>query len=245
MNIKMPKVNRAVEAFDQLIDDQAVNVKVYRTVPCPNVKSIDGVEHEINCPLCNGSQFVDRKPIVTKALIQAVESKTDHLIEGLYDGNTVRITFPREIDVQYYTMVELADFTESYSQRIARQRGKVDLLKYRGKKVHLLVDSHGKEYFQGSDFKLDVNGNIAWGLNKGPSVDTIYSINYETEVKYRIVRSIHSNRFASITDTENKDKMVKLPEQWLASKIFLVDRKDQYGEIMPENQLPTHEITED
>lgn len=240
----LPKVNLRPEQFNQLILDQGVRVKIFRSVPCPNLKDIESGIHEIDCPLCHGTQFVDRYPIEANLVIQSVQSEMSHLLEGLYDGNTVTMTFPSGIEAQYFTLVELLDFTENYIQRVSRQEGKVDNLKFKGIHVNLLIDQHGREYFEGSDFHLDINGNIAWVANKGPTKDTIYSIHYETLMRYRTVRALHVNRFGNVTKG-GKDEMAKMPETWVAYKVFLVDRNDQLGNLIGQNKLPRHDIAND
>jgi hypothetical protein len=240
----LPKVNLKKEQFDQLILDQGVNVRVFRTVPCPNVKSIEAGEHEIDCPLCRGSQFVDRYPLETRVVIQSVQTEVAHLVEGLYDGNTVTITLPSGVECQYYTMIELVNYTEIYIERVSRQLGQVDVLKFPATRVNLLIDQHGKEYLEGADFSVDLNSNIKWGTNRGPVEGTIYSIHYETKVRYRTVRALHTNRYGNITEN-GVDDMTKMAESWLGFKIFLVDRKDQLGNLVRSNKLPLHEISDD
>ena len=41
------RVDLRVDDFDRLLEQKGVNLKVYRTGYCPNVKSVDGGEHEI------------------------------------------------------------------------------------------------------------------------------------------------------------------------------------------------------
>lgn len=238
------KVNIDANAFDNLILAQGVRIRIFRSVMCPNIKDIATGDHEIDCALCLGSQFLDRSPLETRAVIQSVQSQTEHLIEGLYDGNTISITLPAGVEAQYFTMIELMDFTELYNQRVSRQHGQTDIMKYPAIHVNLMIDKHGREYFQGSDFDLDLNGNVCWRTNKGPLPETIYSIHYETKVRYRTIRSMHTNRFGTITKG-NVDIEAKLPEMWLASRVFLVDRRDAQGNPMPQNSLPVHTIEND
>lgn len=231
-----PKVDLNTQAFDDLIQSQGVRVKVYRSSYCPRVKSIDGAEHDIECPLCHGAQFIDRYPIDTWAFIQGQTLDKPQFVEGFYDGNTVNATFMKGIELQYFTLVELCDFPEAYFERKKRQYGEVDVLKYPGRRVHLLVDYDGKEYVEGSDFCLDVNGNVKWNPNKGPIRGTIYSINYETKIRFRAVKAQHSNRFAQV-NVDGGTSYVKMPEQWSLQKDYLITRKNLNGEVIPEDQI--------
>lgn len=235
-SVQLTKVDLNSQDFDDLVQSQGVRVKVYRSSYCPNVKSIDGAEHEIDCPLCHGAQFIDRYPIKTWAFIQGQTLEKSHLVEGLYDGNSVYCTFMQNVELQYFTLVELCDFTEAFFERKKRQRGKLDVLRYPGKRVHLVIDKAGKEYFEGSDFCLDVNGNIKWKANKGPLPGEIYSINYETAIRFRAIKALHSNRFAQINSAKGTN-LLKMNEQWMLQKDYLITRKNLDNEVIEPDKI--------
>jgi hypothetical protein len=220
------RVDLRVKDFDQAIEQKGMNVCVYRTMYCPNVKSVDAAEHEINCPLCNGSGFIDTFPIRTKGYIQNQELEKIQNLSGFVDGNTVAITFPIGIELQYFTKVELIDFTEIYYQRVQRTPASTrDVLKYQACRVNVLVDVNGNNYYQDQDFRLDQNGSILWFGPRTPADNTIYSIHYEAHVQFRAVKAMHVTRF-----TQHKVaggiEHIKMPEQWMCTKEFLVRRKD-------------------
>lgn len=224
------------EKFEQLLREKGVRVLVYRTVFCPNVKSIDGAEHNIDCDLCNGSGFLDARPIETLAFIQNQVLEKLPFAEGMVDGNSVAATFPIGIELQYFTLVQLVDFSEIYFQRIKKQEGMLDVLKYKAYVVNLLIDQTGKEYFKDIDFNLDQNGSIAWKPNRGPNPGDIYSIHYEAAVQFRATRAMHNNRFTQYFAKKEGGGAVhlKLQEQWMLQKEYLVKRKDIDGnEILP------------
>lgn len=222
------RVDLRVDDFDRLIEQKGVNVMVYRTSYCPNVKSVDGAEHEIDCQICNGSSFIDRNPIKVKAFFQnqnierlISESGTQH------DGNSVLVTFPIGIELQYFTLVELCDFTDIYFQRVMRKPGtSIDILKYKACRVNMIIDKNNVEYFQDQDFKLDPNGNVQWLVRK-PADNVIYTIHYETHTQFRATRAMHVSRFTQYrAPGEPKVEHIKLPEQWLCTKEFLLRRRD-------------------
>jgi hypothetical protein len=172
-NVKDPKTRPETDArnridlipgdFDRLIKQKGAMCKVFRTTFCPNVKSVDGAEHEIDCTICNGSGFIDLDPICTYVYIQAQELDKLPNIEGLVDGNTVMMTFPIGVELQYFTKVELHDFTDIFPQRVMRKPGSlVDVLKYSACRVNVLIGKDGTRYYQELDFTLDLNGNILW-----------------------------------------------------------------------------------
>lgn len=223
--------------FDTLINQKGVKLKVYRSLYCPNVKSVDGAEHQIDCQLCNGSGFIDVNPIYTRGFIQTQELEAMYdSKDGYHDGNTVAITFLIGVELQYFTKIELVDFPELYYQRVLRKPGtNVDILKYAALRVNVIVDQNNVYYYQDQDFVIDPNGNINWVSNTGaptgrkPADNTIYSIHYEMHIAFRAVKAMHVARFSQYRTTEHAERnieQVKLPEQWMAVKEFLLRRKD-------------------
>lgn len=149
--------------FDRLIKQKGTMCKIYRTTYCPNVKSVDGAEHEIDCTICNGSGFIDLDPICTYVFIQTQEFDKMPQIEGFVDGNTVLMTFPIGVEMQYFTKIELHDFTDVFPQRVMRKPGSlVDVLKYSACRVNLVIGKNGKRYYQDTDFAINFDGNIKW-----------------------------------------------------------------------------------
>ena len=241
------RVDITVADFDKLLTEKGIRVRVFRSMFCSNVKSIDGAEHQIDCDLCNGSGFMDARPIETLAFIQNQALDKMPFVEGMVDGNSVAMTFPTGIELQYFTLVELCDFQQPFFQRVKRQLGRVDVLKYRASRINLCIDQNGREYFQDADFGLDDNGSILWLENKGPDPEIIYSVHYEAAVQFRAVRAMHANRYTQVFENKNGGQSVqmKLPEQWMLSKEFLVKRKDRDGnEIMP-NAILTKQDAEE
>lgn len=213
--------------FDSLIKAQGMQVCVYRTILCPNIKSIDSGEHEIDCKLCNGNNFVDFDPIKTYAFIQAQNFGPLHLVEGQYDANVIAATFMSGIELTYYTLVELCDQTGIFDQVIKRSPGQVDVLKYKACKVNLVMDQNGAQYAQGSDFKLDSNGSMFWLAGRGPVAGTIYSIHYECPIQFRATKAQHIHRFVQKpSQTPGESVFLKAPVQWMLQRAFLVKRKD-------------------
>lgn len=240
------RVDLRVDDFDRLIDQKGVNVKVYRTSYCPNVKSVDAAEHEIDCPLCNGSGYIDRYPVCTKAFIQNqdLERQMDGQ-GGQHDGNSVAMTFPIGIELQYFTRIDLIDFTDIYFQRIMRKVGSnVDVLKYRACRVNMIIDKNDVEYFQDQDFKIDPSGNIMWTTARKPADNLIYSIHYESHVQFRATRAMHVNRFTQYkAPGEPLVEHIKLPEQWIVQKEFLLRRKDVNGQDQQQGPFDNHTNT--
>lgn len=228
------------DRFDSLIKAQGMRVRVYRSVLCPRIKSIDSAEHEIDCSLCNGNNYVDFDPIDTYAFIQAQTFSAAHLVEGEYDANVIAATFVTGIELTYYTLVEICDQTGIFEQPVKRSPGQTDVLKYKACKVNVVLDQFGKQYLQGSDFVLDANGSLFWQAGRGPATGTIYSIHYECPIQFRATKAMHVHRFVQmpVTATAGEVAFRKAPAQWMLQRAFLVKRKDRLtGAPMPLNPI--------
>lgn len=223
------RVDLRVKDFDYLLEQKGTNVCVFRSLYCPNVKSADGSEHQIDCQLCNGSGFIDVFPIVCKAFVQNQELEKVAGQIGDHDGNTVLMTFPIGVELQYFTRIEFKDYTEIYYQRVMRNHGtNTDILKYKACRVNVVVDQNGVYYYQEQDFSLDQNGNLTWltlGTSRKPADYVVYSIHYETHVQFRAVRAMHVTRFTQYRNDQGIEH-IKMNEQWMCTKEFLLRRKD-------------------
>ncbi len=221
------RVDLRVADFDKLLNQKGCNVKVYRSFYCPNVKSVDGAEHDIDCQLCNGSGYIDVDPIKVKSYFQTQELERIEGAAGYHDGNTVLATFPIGVELQYFARIDLCDFTDIYYQRILRATGSnVDILKYKACRVNAVVEKNtGARYYQDSDFTINPNGDILWGATRKPADGVIYSIHYECHQIYRAVKAMHVNRFTQWRTTGEVEH-IKMNEQWMISKEFLLRKKD-------------------
>jgi hypothetical protein len=231
------RVNLDPVALDRLILDQGIRVRVFRTSLCPNVKSIDSAEHNIDCKICNQTGFIDALPNDTWAFFQGIDFKKLPQEDGYYDGNTLSATFLAGIELQYYTLVELTDFTDIFFELIKRQEGPTDVLKYRARKVNMLVDQNGKQYLPTSDFVIDPNGSIQWIAGRSPLKGSIYSIHYEAAIQFRAMKAMHVHRFLQVSSRQKTVEMKKAQQQWMLQKEFLVERKDIAGKRLAPNKV--------
>lgn len=222
------QANRAfldVEVFNELIKKQGVRVQVYKTAPCPNVTSIDGAEHAINCTVCLQNGFIDRDPIEAYVLISSEEREYKFLAEGYYEVETLNITVPSGIELSYFTLIKLLDNSEQYWQLVKKQEGPIDILKYNAYKINLMVDQNGRTYVPGIDFTLTVEGNIQWLPTRAPRSGTIYTINYDIPIQFRAINAIHAYRFLQVSNPEKDGtKIVKGPQKWQIKREYLVER---------------------
>lgn len=227
--------------FDALLAKHGIDVMVYRTVMCPNVKSLDNAEHQIYCEVCKDTGFLDLNPIKTKILLTSQDMTRKFLAEGGYDGNSVSATLQSGIEVQYYTLIELISQTDLHNMELYRRSaGQMDVLRYRARQIHLVVDQFGRQYAPGSDFTLSEDGNLVWVPLRGPEVDTFYSISYEANIQFRAAHAMHVHRYLQVPDGPGQVKFVKGPQQWMLFREFLYRRKDSKGNLIPPNLIRTY-----
>jgi len=121
----------SVVDMDTFLFQQGIRVKVYKTLWCPNRKSIDGAEHQITCPLCKGTEFIDLDPIDTFAGLQSQTQEQLINPDDLgynWKEQTVLATFSSGIELSYYTKVELTDYTNVHKELVQRQPGDIEVI---------------------------------------------------------------------------------------------------------------------
>jgi hypothetical protein len=232
--------------LDQLVEDLGVRVRVWKSTTCPNMKSIESMDHDINCALCSNN-MIDFDCYETIAMFQQQDLIEQFKVHGTFSIDEVLATFKVGVSLQTFAKVEILDFTEEFYELIQKQINtttNIDKLKYPACVVDaLFVIRAGVKirFYQGADFSLDVNGSIKWlGANR-PLDKEIYSIYYRYHPVYRITKAVHRDRFSQYNDlrdlgsstipktalkTINNRTFVKLPETWIMRRDYLLDRKD-------------------
>jgi len=121
----------SVRNMDTFLFQQGIRVKVYTTLWCPKRLSIDGAEHDISCPLCRGTEFIDLDPVDTFAGLQSQTQEQLINPDDLgynWKEQTVLATFSSGIELSYYTKVELTDYTNVHKELIQRQPGDIEVI---------------------------------------------------------------------------------------------------------------------
>jgi len=235
-----------VKAMNTLVFNLGVKCRIYTTVPCPNVKSIDGAEHELSCPLCKGKQLYDSDSYVESIVGFLGQDRNQEFnqqnIGSLYEEGSASATFIAGINLTYYTKIELPDFSKPFYQLVQRQQGAVDILRYRAKDtVTLLVDKNGKIYQQDTDFEINADGWIKWlptsSGAKRPTKGTIYSIHYHAIVTLRAMSAMHAGRWSADSNKRDYTENVEYSEQWKLQLDYLVVHEDGTGKKLEVNQI--------
>lgn len=249
-----PGIN--VDALDQLIKDLGVRIKIYKSTLCPNMTSLETMDHDINCTICNNS-MIDLCPKETLALFQQQNLIQQFNVQGTFHIDEVMVTFLAGETLHHYSRIDILDFEEDFFELIQRQENSsIDRLKYSACKVvglFTVKNNVQEEFHFGTDFTLTVNGDIQWIGNHFPSARQIYSIYYKYHPVFRAVKAVHRDRFSQFNIrpeqisapkvTIGKKTYVKLPETWVLKRDYLIERRDINKVLLGSNTYydPTEE----
>jgi hypothetical protein len=89
------------------------------------------------------------------------------------------------------------DDSVSFTEALTRSdTGNTDVLRFPAINFDLPIeDLNGNTYILGTDFGIDANGNIVWGLSaKQPSVGTFFGARYQTFRRLLIIDFPHVQR---------------------------------------------------
>lgn len=228
-----------VDRLDKLVDDLGVRVRLYKSVPAPNMKSLESMDQDVNDPTSNNN-MVDFDCKETVALFQQQQLMEQFGIQGTFHIDEVLITFRSGITLAPLAKLELLDFEEDFYELITRQEGvDVDNLKYKACGV-LAIFTYDRStktldrYHFGTDFNLTSEGNVEWISSHKPDDRQVYSIYYKYHPCYRAIKAVHRDRFSQYNLRPNDIKApkvtignntyVKCPETWIVKRDFLLDR---------------------
>ncbi len=228
--------------LDQLIHDLGIRVRVWRSTLCPNMTSLESMDHDINCSSCNGN-MIDFDPYDSIVLFQQQDLVEAYKLQGTFDIDKVLVSFPAGISLQRMTKVELLDFEDDFYELVQRQEDTAtDKLKYKACTVmgiFTIEDGVKVRYHFGTDFDLDVDGNVKWlsTSTHWPDDRKIYTIYYRYHPIFRTIEAVHRDRYSQFnlrpeTITTPKKTVdgityVKLPETWVIMRDYLVNRRNR------------------
>ena len=237
-----------VARLDQVIKDLGVRVCLYKSTLCPNITSLESIDHDPNCTICNNN-MIDFDGRETIALFQQQDLIEQYKLQGTFSMDEILVTFLSGETLHHYSRMELLDFPEDFFELIQRQIGaSIDILKYKACNVlGCFSSSSGNriDYHYGTDFELDPNGNIKWIGTHKPADKAIYSIYYKYLPVFRAIKAVHRDRYSqwnlrteqltSPSVTVNGKTYVKAPEAWIFKRSYLLERRDINENLLPKN----------
>lgn len=234
---KLKAVQLDPAKLNQFIQDHGVRVRVFKTMLCPNVKHADAGDHEIKCTTCTRG-FIDKHPVETWAAMQNQTLIKNFSKDGVWDDQLVAATFISGIDLNYFSKIELLDFTTTFFERVQKQEGTVDRLKYPAVKINMLIDKHGVEYKAEKHFNITPTGDIEW-INpiERPAIGVVYSVHYDYKITFRAINALHVNRFSQHTFKQKFRVPVEYAQQWILKRDFLITKEDVNGSPLSPNKI--------
>lgn len=246
-----------VEKLNQEIKDLGVRIRVWRSTLCPNgIKSLESMDHDINCTICNNN-MIDFGCFESTGMIQQQDLVEQFKVTGQFSMDEVMMSFLSEVTLHIFAKIQILDFTEDFFEMVQRQDtpllgAATDRLKYPACKVlglFTVVNSVKEEYHEGVDFKLDQNGDIQWIGTHKPADRQIYTIYYKHHPVFRAVRALHRSRWSQFNNrpgnmdpaipqkTVGDRTYVKLPDTWILKRDYLLERRDIAKALLPDNKF--------
>lgn len=228
-----------VDRLDRLVLDLGVRVRLWKSTITPNINSLESFDQDLN-DTSSDNNMIDFDCQETIALFQQQNLMEQFQIQGTFHIDEIMVTFKSGVTLAPFAKIEVLDFEEDFYELIQRQEGtSIDILKYPACAIIGLFtyDKNTKvteRYYENTDFKIDVNGNVMWiGAHK-PDDRQIYSIYYKFHPVYRAVKAIHRDRFSQFNNkphtieapkkTVGDNTYVKLPETWIIKRDYLIKR---------------------
>jgi hypothetical protein len=228
-----------VDRLDQLVNDLGVRVRLWKSTIVPSMTSLESYDQDLNDTASDNS-MVDFDCQETIALFQQQNLVEQFQIQGTFHIDEIMVTFLSGVTLAPFAKIEVLDFEEDFYELVQRQEGTdIDNLKYAACSIVGLftydkTTKTTERYYENTDFKIDVNGNILWiGAHK-PADRKIYSIYYKFHPIYRAVKAVHRDRFSQFNNkphniqapkkTVGENTYVKMPETWIIKRDYLLKR---------------------
>ena len=224
---------------------------MYKSTLCPNMQSLESMDHDINCPICNNS-MIDFCPQETVAMFQQQSLTEQYKAQGTFQMDEATVSFLSGITLATLSRVELLDFKEDFFELIQRQdflSTATDRLKYKAcEVVGLFVIRAGVQiqFYPGADFEVDLNGDIKWTGAHKPNDREIYTIYYRHHPVFRAIKALHRDRYSQFNlrpddieapkQTIGENTYVKLPEAWILKRDYLIERRDINSVLLSANK---------
>lgn len=237
--------------FNALIAQRGARLYHEKAVPCPNyIGALSSQQHDMACTICENSMIhYDGREL--KGYFSTNEMVRNYLKGGFWEEGSAMLTvpsyYPTSVDdqvyISYYDRFTLLDYEDRFYEVLHKQDGNVDRLRYSAIKVEF-IRTKKKAYEQDRDFSIDGGGNILWLTNNRPGKDLstdlgeIFTISYFHRPVYRAIRMIHEGRFTQTTYRQTDRTPVRLPQQMLVKKDFIITKRDANGNPIPESTQP-------
>jgi len=228
-NVKMFTPDLKWRDINTQVYSQGISVDIYTLLKCPNILSIDGGEHSINCPVCNGIGYIDIDPVTTVALFQSQKGDARMNYSEMQQIAIVSdslSTFLSGTNLIYFQKVVISNFDRLYNQNVQRQEGDLDRLHYQAVRTNACIDQNNQRYYEFVDY-IVCDGGIKWISQNRPAKGIIYSLNYNCVKSFRALKALHSSRYVTEKNKQAEIKEYEVNEQWLLRESWLVENQHE------------------
>lgn len=242
--------------FEQLVRNRGIRFRLFKHLPCPNVRDNDDQYHDPNCEKCdNGFLYFDAG--IIWATFSGNALKNLYQVEGIWAVGEAAVTFAayydkvnapmpvpdyeRPVSISEMDKVISLDYTVAFSERLEHSFATgVDHLRYPATSVDYAATVN-HEFKPGTDFVITEEGYIQWITPNRPAdtnqlVDDsrgeVYSISYCYQPVYFVTKMLHELRAtAAYMPDRARKEAVRLPQAAVISRDYVVhNKKDKTGE---------------
>lgn len=232
--------------FNALLAQYGVKLLHEKAYPCPNyVGDIGLQQHDPDCTICeNLMVHYDGKELI--GYFSTNDMVRNYLSGGFWEKGTAHLTVPSyyvgnpddQVYVSFFDRFTLLDFEDRFYEVLHKSRTNVDKLHFKALKVEQLRTAT-TIYEQGRDFIINQAGNIEWLNNNRPAQNLltgkgeIFSVSYLHRPVYRVLTMLHEGRFTQLSYTSPDRIPVRMPQQMIIKKDYLVDKTESGGAPNP------------
>lgn len=240
----LPDPSMYKQNFDQLLNNRGIHFVHYRAIPCPNMANLDDNNHHPLCPHCDGSGILYYAPkeIVGTLMSNAIEKQFEY--NGVWEAGTAVVTLPSEYpdgteaEFTMFDKLVVVDYTVRLWEKKAYEPrpGNTQQLRYPIQKIEYLVtvtDSIVKEYIQGTDFNVTIDGLIQWISGKEPYYDTVtemgqvFGVSYYAHPIYIVLQPMRELRVTQQMMPDGTKISIRLPQHLVVKRDFLVNKPER------------------
>jgi hypothetical protein len=199
----LPRVDFHQTKFSRFIEEKGYRVRRESALACPCNKASQKTTDasDLNCRLCKDKHYIYFPAGEMIALITNMTQENTLEQSGQWLAGMYKITTKPTDQLGLYDRLIFIDDSVSFTEALVRSStSDTDELRFPAITFDLPIeDINGVTYLLETDFSLDSDGNIVWGLSsKQPSPGTYFGVRYQTLRRILVVDFPHVTRSSPI-----------------------------------------------
>jgi hypothetical protein len=195
----VPRVDFHQTKFTQFIEEKGYRLRRENALHCPcNIASKSTTDAtDLNCPLCKNKKYIYSPGGQMAAILSNMTQENSLEQSGQWLAGMYKITTKPQDQLGLYDRLIFLDDSVSFTEALSRTPNtQTDQLRFPAISFDLPIeDIDGVTYVLGTDFSIDGNGNIVWGLSsKQPSNNTAFGVRYQTLRRILVIDFPHVSR---------------------------------------------------